>query len=72
MGNNKLAIELIGNYLKQIDGMNERSRIKYSKVYNALKNTKELIESLDELNNEEAKVYINTFIAVTSELFENK
>lgn len=65
--NNKLAIELIGNYLKQIDQMNPEGRIKYSKVYEALKNTSDLLESLDNLNMEEANVYINTFITVISE-----
>ena len=67
MNNNKLAIELIGNYLKQIDQMNPEERIKYSKVYDALKNTINLLESLDDLNIEEANVYINTFITVMCE-----
>ena len=67
MNNNKLAIELIGNYLKQIDKMNPEERIKYSKVYAALKNTINLLESLDDLNIEEANVYINTFITVMCE-----
>ena len=67
MNNNKLAIELIGNYLKQIDKMNPEERIKYSKVYDALKNTINLLESLDDLNIEEANVYINTFITVMCE-----
>ena len=67
MNNNKLAIELIVNYLKQIDKMNPEERIKYSKVYAALKNTINLLESLDDLNIEEANVYINTFITVMCE-----
>ena len=67
MNNNKLAIELIGNYLKQIDQMNPEERIKYSNVYDALKNTINLLESLDDLNIEEANVYINTFITVMCE-----
>ena len=72
MNNNKLAIELIGNYLKQIDKMNPEERIKYSKVYAALKNTINLLESLDDLNIEEANVYINTFITVMCEYLIKK
>lgn len=72
MNNNKLAIELIGNYLNQIEQMNPEVRIKYSKVYDALKNTSELLDSLGKMNNAEADVYIKTFIAVITDTLKYK
>ncbi len=65
--NTELAIEIIGNYLKQIEKMDQNGKSKYSKVYDALKNTNDLLESLGKLNMEEANVYINAFVAAISE-----
>jgi transcriptional regulator NrdR family protein len=72
MDNNQLAIEAIGIFLRQIDSMNEEGRIKYSKVYEALKNTQELLDSLRKLNNDEANIYMQTFFAAMCKALENK
>lgn len=72
MNNTKVTIEMMNTYLKQIDSMNDTEKLKYSKVYDALKNTKELLESLISLNEEEAKTYVDTFLSVMSSSLINK
>ena len=73
MNNTQLSIEMIGNYLKQIESMKEEGKKRYSKLYEALKNTKELLESLMNLNEEEAKAYMDSFFAImSSSLISNK
>ncbi len=73
MNNAELAIEMIGNYLKQIESMEEEGKKRYSKLYEALKNTKEFLESLMNLNEEETKIYMDSFFVImSSSLIINK
>ena len=57
---------MIGNHLKQIESMEEEGKKRYSKLCEALKNTKELLELLMNLNEEEAKAYMDSFFVIMS------
>ena len=66
INNAELAIEMIGNYLKQIESAEEEGKKRYSKLCEVLKNTKELLESLMNLNEEEARAYMDSFFVIMS------
>lgn len=61
-----LVLEVLYNYIKQIDSMDPVNKKKYSKVYRALKDSISLIESLSDMNIEETNEYFRLLMASIS------
>ncbi len=64
--NKEIVQNTIDNYINQIEKMNDINKTNYYKVYKSLKDTVNLLKSLDDMNIEEANEYFRLLMAAIS------
>lgn len=64
--NKEIVQNTIDNYINQIEKMNDINKTNYYKVYKSLKDTVNLLESLDEMNIEEVNEHFRLLMAAIS------
>ena len=64
--NKEIVQNTIDNYINQIEKMNNINKTNYYKVYKSLKDTVNLLKSLDDINIEEANEYFRLLMAAIS------
>lgn len=64
--NKEIVQNTIDNYINQIEKMNDIKKTNYYKVYKSLKDTVNLLKSLDDMNIEEVNEYFRLLMAAIS------
>ena len=64
--NKEIVLNTIDNYINQIEKMDDINKTNYYKVYKSLKDTVNLLKSLDDMNIEEANEYFRLLMAAIS------
>lgn len=64
--NKEIVQNTIDNYINQIEKMNDINKTNYYKVYKSLKDTVNLLKSLDDMNIEEVNEYFRLLMAAIS------
>lgn len=64
--NKEIVLNTIDNYINQIEKMDDINKTNYYKVYKSLKDTVNLLKSLNDMNIEETNEYFRLLMAAIS------
>lgn len=64
--NKDIVINTVDNYINQIEKMDDINKTNYYKVYKSLKDTVNLLKSLNDMNIEETNEYFRLLMAAIS------